>query len=582
VTDYPLAKPDGMTVTYARGVMIEARAGTVPTMSLWTATAGTATPVTWRDEGSVACAYVGAQHPRSRSARALSLEWLRELVERPSLACELSGVFALFVIDKPNRRVLLVGDRLGVQAVHHGVDGRGTWRASTHLFWLLLANQHDGRVDDRGFFAHMAFGYGVDPHRDVYRGIGSLPPAGYLSFDGRRVAQGVYWRAPEPSDTRGLADVGSLVGALQHGLRAQTEAEQPFLGLTAGKDSLCLAAVTPPSVTPRTGTLGAVGCADRVQATRVARTLDWPHVSSGVCGEDEFWAWADYIATHSAGLATVSYADMAAFVAREVPAGSAFVMGEGGECVRDFFRSDDASALDRLVKDYMTPPELLRGTLAGDQLHALEGYPERLIAALRATIDARDDDHFVSHFYRFQRMAGNFSLRNAVLSSIRPKLSPFLDSAFIDATYGLALAEYRGSALHRRIITHARPALAPYFDRPIKSRVSTQEWPMRLPGLLRELSRRLRDMSAYADDVVDPSGVQALCEATERGVGRSVYHLFRLYSFVAARALLRNRATEHLRSIDAEVSTPAAVSSDAVLNEASPTGHVAVEAQQVS
>jgi hypothetical protein len=566
--------PEGAVVGYARALLVDAGCtGATPTISVWTAPQGEGTPVMWGGDGQLSWAYFGAQHPRTRSREALSLPWLRRLLQSTTLARDLSGVFALIVVDKQTHQILVVGDRLGVQGVHYGFDSLGRWRASTHLMWLLLASGHDGSVHEDGFLSHMAFGYGVDPSRDVYMGIRTLSPSGYASFQRDRVTRGTYWDAPEPAASVSLDDVAELVDALRVGITTTSGGLEPFVGLTAGKDSLCLAAVMPEARPIRAGTLGATGCADHEQAVSVASRLGWTHVAEGVCDSSEFWHWADHVAFQSAGLATASYADMAAFVAKRVPTGSAFVMGEGGECVRDFFRADERrSVVDRLVGDYMTPVAYLQATLGATGRSQLVEYPHRLIASLRATLDTRDDAHFVSNFYRFQRMAGNFSLRNAVLGTIRPKVSPFLDSRFIDATYGVSLAEHVASAMHRRIIVLANGALLPYFDSPVQSRITTQQWPVRLPALAGEFESRMRQLGVFADDVLDPVGMHDLSVAMRRQPDRAGYHLFRLYSFVAARALLRVDAATRLRAIQRECQlTTATINSRTAAAESHPT-----------
>jgi hypothetical protein len=548
-----LTLPEGAHVGYARALLVEAAAGDgAQKITMWTAPPGAGTPVIWGNDANFAWAFLSAQHPRAHAREALSFRWLHRLLQTTTVATDLSGVFALIVVDKQQKRVLLIGDRLGIQGLHYGFDADGTWRASTHLLWLLLANAHDGSVHEDAFLSHMAFGYGVEPHRDLYAGIDSVSPGGYASFHHARVVRGNYWHAPEPCSSVALRDVAEVVGTLQAGINATVDQQQPFVGLTAGKDSLCLAAVMPPEQSIHTGTLGAPSCADHLQAAAVSSSLGWKHLPGGVCNSSDFWRWADHVAFQSAGLATISYADMSAFVATHVPPGSAFVMGEGGECVRDFFQVAGRSPLDRLVDDYMTPVAYLESTLSRSARAQLSRYPDALVANLRATIEAKDDDHFVAKFYRFQRMTGNFSLRNAVLSTIRPKLSPFLDSQFIDLTYGVSLAEHSGSAIHRRIILHANRDLMPFFDTPVQSQISTQEWPSRVPALAAEFVTRFRRLVDHVEDLLDPSGVLNLCAAMRERPGRSVYHLFRLYSFAAAREVLRVDPASHLRGIQAE------------------------------
>lgn len=550
-----LSLPAGARATWAKGFLVEAPRGAPPRLSWWSAPPLTGTPLMWSDEGDMTWVYFGSQHPRTRTRDALSPDWLLRLLTSPEVANDLSGVFALAVLHKPTRQVLIVSDRLGVQAVHYGSDDEATWRASTHLLWLLLANRHDGSVDASGFLTHMAFGYGVEPHRRVYRGIDVTAPSGFIRFSDGPCESGVYWEPPEPLPGNRLSDATALVDALR------TAAERPmpgvglFLGITAGKDSLCLASIAPPAMRLQTGTLGVTGCDDRVQGEQIADHLGWPHVSAGVCSAEDFFEWADFVAFQSAGLSTVSYVDMAAFVATHVPRGSAFVMGEGGECVRDFFHAAGRSSLQMLQEEYMTPGAYLRETLASPLLRRLADYPASVLSEAQAFAGRADADAFVSFFYRFRRMPGNFSLRHAVLSALRPKLSPFIDHDFVDATYSLSLEEHNQSAVHRRIIATARPDLLRFFEEPVRKARSTQGWPERFETLRSELGRRWAPLLALSDDVLDPRGVLALCEASATQP-RSVYHLLRLYSFTLGRALLRIDPAARLAEILADRSGP--------------------------
>jgi hypothetical protein len=522
-----------------------------PVVSWWESEVGSGTPIVWANDREYSWIYFGGQHPCATSDEALSSGWIRRLLRDPHLATKLSGAFALIVVDKQTGRTVIIGDRLGVQGVHHSTDTSGTWRASTHLSWLLLANHHDGAVDEQGFLTHMAFGYGVDPHRSVYLGVQAVAAGGYVEFADGQCTTGVYWEAPEPSPLKRLEDSSFLAATLGSAMQWPTHGGPLFLGITGGKDSLCLASTVRAETRPSAGTLGMDGSADQVQGAQICQALNWQHIAGGVCTTPAFFEWADYIAFASAGLCTASYADMAAFVANLAPPMSTFVIGEGGECVRDFFHAVGRAPLQRLADDYMTPVGSLRITLSSRLAAELDGYPWTLIARLRSAIaDERDDAGFASYFYRYQRMPGNFSLRHAVLSSIRPKLSPFLDSNFIDATYGLSTSEHMNSEIHRRIIAAAKPSLEHFFTSPVQTAVSTQEWPARFPTFANPFRERLQQMLPASDDVLDPGGVLELCDAASRNP-RAVYHLFRVYSFVAARAILRREAVARLAAITA-------------------------------
>lgn len=393
---------------------------------------------------------------------------------------------------------------------------------------LLRETSHDGSVEPEGLARHMGFGYTELP---VYRGVEKVPPAGHVlvSRDGAR--QRVYWEAPGSSQ----AEVDHLASVL-----TDAAPREGLLGATAGKDSLCLAAAMAAGPPRWTGTFGAPGCADQAQGQEVAQRLGSAHRTWGVCSPEDFPCWSSHVAYHSAGLATASYADMAAFVARVVPPRTPFVMGEGGECVRQFFGPDPAA---RLTQQYMTPLEYLEATLSAPPA----GYPQRMLGAVRESLGAADDETFAVRFYRNRRMSGNFSLRQAVLAPLSPKVSPFLDSRFLDGACGLGREWSADSRLHRALIERLAPQFLDLFDAPAKSDTTVQDWEARFAGGIGEqAARMLEDALPECGDVLRADGVRRLCEQTILRPSRAVYHLLRVLSFARGRQILRGAASRAL------------------------------------
>lgn len=497
-----------MKTTRAIGVL----ADTAGRFEVWEAEAGAGTPVVWAEQGDLAWGYFGAQEEAS-----LGTGWVRSLFQEPERARELSGVFALVAVDRARGRVLAVGDRLGVQGVYYARGG-GAWRVSTHLMWLLQDLGHDGSVDHEGFVAHVGFGY---TGRAVYRGVEKLGPAGHVVWSAEGVARRTYWRGPEAAEAQ--------METLGEALRAAAPREA-VLGVTAGKDSLALAAAMAGGPPRWTGTFGVEGCADHLQGREISARLGTEQLTAGVCGPEDFGCWASHVAFHSAGLATASYVDMAAFVGRTVPVGKTFVMGEGGECVRRFF---GAKPVATLMEQYMTPVEYLRRTLA----LPVEAYPAGLVEAVRRPMGPVGDDTFALRFYRMVRMPGNFSLRQAVLAPLGPKVSPFLDSRFLDGAYGLSPWWHEDSRLHRALVERLRPEFLDLFDTPAQAEVTTQDWERRFAGGIGEqVGRMLEEALPECGDVFCAEGVRTLLE----GPGRAIYHLLRVVSFAWARQMLRN------------------------------------------
>jgi hypothetical protein len=147
-------------------------------------------------------------------------------------------------------------------------------------------------------------------------------------------------------------------------------------------------------------------------------------------------------------------------------------------------------------------------------------------------------------------MPGNFSLRHAVLGTLRPRVNPFLDSQFLDKAFRMGVRWHENSSLHRAIIAHARPALLPFFDAPVQTVKTVQEWPSRFRGSIgRLICRKLDKLLPECDDVFDVSGVRAFCNHTISYPSRAIYHLLRLLSFAETRRILRSEANSRLAAI---------------------------------
>lgn len=132
---------------------------------------------------------------------------------------------------------------------------------------------------------------------------------------------------------------------------------------------------------------------------------------------------------------------------------------------------------------------------------ALNGYPSRLLNDVQTHLDVRDfGAEFFQRFYRFVRMPGNFSLRHAVLSVLRPKISPFLDPVFVRHSWPLNDSWFEGSLLHRTLIKHSDARLLPFFDTPISGSCTTQEWPRGSEEQQAHwYARHLRNLDLYAE-----------------------------------------------------------------------------------
>src|SRR5215813_5777548 len=112
-------------------------------------------------------------------------QWGERSVER------FRGMFAYAVWDEPNRRLVLVRDRLGVKPLHYAVSPSG----------LVFGSEIKSLLEDpavprdwsaEALDAYLALQYVPCP-QTIYRGIFKLPPAHLLVAENGRVSIRRYW-----------------------------------------------------------------------------------------------------------------------------------------------------------------------------------------------------------------------------------------------------------------------------------------------------------------------------------------------------------------------------------------------------
>jgi hypothetical protein len=449
-------------------------------------------------------------------------------------AQKLSGVFALFVENIDNGDLVVVIDRLGVQAIFYTIDHFGDLNISTHLAWLLVSINHSGEINPEGLFCHLGFGYSVIANQQVYKDVKKLPSAGYMKVINKDISVKSYWSDKDchKSDIS-QTDIQSLSDYLHDSIIG--DIEQPVLGLTSGKDSLCLASSVHNCENLVTVSLGHEGCADKLQASEICSLLGWQNKPISLVFSEDFERWANFISFHSAGLATLSYVDMCKMfleVSISIP-DSILIMGEGGECIRDFFNKDPFNApLTFLSNEYITPSQFIYSICRDNILPDKQQYQEELLSIAGQELGQLSELDFVKAFYRKIRMPGNFSLRNTVLSPIFSRRSPFLGSYFINQTFGLGKRWYEKSSLHRAIIEKVSPNLLVFFDSPIKSPISTQDWNTRFAnGLERIIINLLKETLPYCEKYFNLPLFWNFLDSEGFSSQRIVYFLLRLLSF---------------------------------------------------
>src|SRR4029077_1016722 len=101
-------------------------------------------------------------------------EWGEAMVER------LNGMFAVAILDRRRKRVLLARDRMGIKPLHYAVDGKRLVFAS-ELKALLRDPVLRRDIDPVALDEYLALEFVPSP-RSIVRGISKLPPAHTLEW----------------------------------------------------------------------------------------------------------------------------------------------------------------------------------------------------------------------------------------------------------------------------------------------------------------------------------------------------------------------------------------------------------------
>lgn len=238
-------RPQPAQTRWAHGFVVEYSDydGPVPSIRIrvWEASEGAGTPILIGHHDNLVWAYFSADYPADPTKTIFTPEWAKRVIVTPALARELTGVYTFVAADLAARTVIAFTDRLGISALYYTQRSDGSWRISSHLMWLMLDLGHTGEVNSSGFLEHIGFGYTVTPDQELFSGIRRLPPAGYIALDGTNNQCGSYWQLPLPDQDLPESTVEELIVALQKPMQAPAAKNRGLLGITAGKDSLCLA-----------------------------------------------------------------------------------------------------------------------------------------------------------------------------------------------------------------------------------------------------------------------------------------------------------------------------------------------------
>jgi asparagine synthase (glutamine-hydrolysing) len=157
----------------------------------------------------------------------------------------LRGMFALAILDRRKRRLVLARDRLGKKPLYYARTRAGLLAFASELKCLFAVPGFEPRVSTAATREYFAMGYIPGPGT-IYENVSKLPPAHYLVAEQGRIEVKPYWRLDfEPKWTDDDATLEDRLEAeLDEAVRVRLVSDVPFGAfLSGGLDSSVVAAL---------------------------------------------------------------------------------------------------------------------------------------------------------------------------------------------------------------------------------------------------------------------------------------------------------------------------------------------------
>jgi asparagine synthase (glutamine-hydrolysing) len=183
----------------------------------------------------------------------------------PDFLHELNGMFALAILDRERRELLLARDRLGIKPLYYS---ERPFAFASELRALLHVPGVERELDRESLFHYLSLRF-VPGERSIFAGVRRLPPGHLLRYDleTRDLQVARWWRLRFDGD----GDPAGLRDALREAVVRWTLADVPVaVSLSGGFDSSALAALLAESGRGRVRTysLGFAGEDDELPLAR--------------------------------------------------------------------------------------------------------------------------------------------------------------------------------------------------------------------------------------------------------------------------------------------------------------------------
>lgn len=218
--------------------------------------------------------------------------------EGPAAIHRLNGMFAVAILDRSRKSLLLARDRLGVKPLYYAARN-GRFAFASEIKAILESGLVSTEIDRQAMFDYFTYLYVPCP-ATIFAGIRQVPPAHVLEIDledpGRDPLLTRYWTPDGDAETADPADPGALRALLGDAVRRQMISDVPLgLFLSGGIDSTILAglmaeAATGPVETFTVGFEGPdfVAFDERNLARQVAKGIGANHHEVPVRIDDPF------------------------------------------------------------------------------------------------------------------------------------------------------------------------------------------------------------------------------------------------------------------------------------------------------
>lgn len=146
----------------------------------------------------------------------------------------LNGMFAFALYDKPQDRLLIARDRLGIKPLFYVEDGE-TFAFASELGALLRTGLITGRINPAALDAYFAFLYVPSPDT-IFENVHKVRPGEKVVFHNGGIAKETYWRlACQPQDSWRLdAAAEEYFALLADSVKLQSVSDVPLGALLSG------------------------------------------------------------------------------------------------------------------------------------------------------------------------------------------------------------------------------------------------------------------------------------------------------------------------------------------------------------